>query len=329
MLRVGIVGCGNIAQTHAWALSRLEEVKLVAFADIIIQRAREISDKYASGESKIYDNLEEMLQKEKLDVLHICTPHHLHVPMALKAIAFGVAVFSEKPPAINMEQFGELERMAKDTGVVVGFCFQNRFNKTIEKTDALIESGELGKVIGARGFVTWRRDEDYYATDWKGFLNTEGGGALINQSIHTLDLILRYLGKPDMVKAGLSNYHLEGKIEVEDTVNAWMTFEGGKRVCFYASTAYVTDAPVILEIQCEKGSITIIDNCLTIRRDGTETEVLTVKEDEVLGKSYWGNGHLKCMRDFYQSLKDKTAYQNDIAGVKNTMETMMKIYDFR
>lgn len=329
MLRVGVVGCGSIAETHAWALNRLEEVKTVAFADKIIERARYFSEKYTEGEAQVYDDLDEMLLKANLDVLHICTPHYLHVPMALKAIAAGVSVFSEKPPAINMEQFVELEKAVSDTEARVGFCFQNRFNKAIEKVDELISGGQLGKVIGARGFVTWRRDENYYATDWKGVLSTEGGGALINQSIHTLDLILRYLGKPDMVRASLANYHLEGAIEVEDTVDAWMAFPGGGRACFYASTAYVADAPVIIELQCEKGSINIIDNCITIRRHGEETETITVNEDKVQGKSYWGNGHLKCMRSFYQSLKEKTAYQNDISGVKNTMETMMKIYNFR
>ena len=92
----------------------------------------------------------------------------------------------------------------------------------------MVGERKIGKVVGGRAFVTWRRDETYYAgSPWKGNLATEGGGALINQSIHTLDLLLRYLGLPEQVEASCSNHHLKGIIEVEDTVEAWMAFGDG------------------------------------------------------------------------------------------------------
>lgn len=329
MIKVGIVGCGSIAKTHAWALSQLPFVKMTAFADVYEDRAQSFSDSYTKGQASVFDNLTDMLINEKPDVLHICTPHYLHVPMALEALKRGVSVFSEKPPAINMEQFDELCELAKTSDATMGFCFQNRYNKTISKANDILSGNTLGAITGARAFVTWRRDENYYETDWKGKLNTEGGGALINQSIHTLDLILQFLGKPNHVEAGISNHHLKEKIEVEDTVEAWMTFEGGKRACFYASTAYATDAPVILEIQCEKGSITIIDKTLMINKQGCGPEIITVDEGQGVGKSYWGNGHLTCIRDYYECMQNGSKFRNDCDGVRTTMETMMRIYDFR
>lgn len=329
MKRVGIVGCGNIAGTHVWALKQIKNVEIVGFADTIIQRAEHFSDLYTGGKAKIFHNLTDMLKETRLDVLHVCTPHYLHVSMILEAMNDGVSVFSEKPPAIDMEQFRQLREGKKNDDVKLGFCFQNRYNKTITKTDEILMSGRLGKVIGSRAFVTWRRDEDYYKNNWKGKFATEGGGALINQSIHTLDLMLRYLGEPVTVHASVSNHHLQDIIEVEDTVEAWMTFAGGERACFYATTAYVTDAPVIFELQCEHGKITLIDKSVIVNEDGCETEYYVVEETTGVGKNYWGSGHLACIRDFYDKLDCDERFQNDLDGVKTTMETMMKIYNYR
>lgn len=329
MKRVGIVGCGNIARTHAWALTRLEGVEIVAFCDVLIERAEAFSKEYTDGRACSFALLDKMLAEVKLDVLHICTPHYLHVPMAIEALKRGISVFCEKPPAISMEQFNELLDAKEKYRASVGFCFQNRYNKTTLEAKRLINDGELGKVIGARAFVTWRRDADYYATDWKGKLETEGGGALINQSIHTLDLIIQFLGKPTEVKASIANHHLEGVIEVEDTVEAWLSFEGGKRACFYASTGYVSDAPVIIEIQCEKGRISIYEHTVTVYEDGKDPRIIGTMEATTPGKSYWGNGHLSCIMDFYGSLVNATTFINDLYGVKDTMETMMKIYKCR
>lgn len=329
MKKVGIVGCGNIARVHAWVLKQLEGVEIVSFADIIKGRATDFSKEYTNGKARAYSSLTSMLENEKMDIVHICTPHYLHVPMIIETLNSGVSAFSEKPPAISMDGFEQLERCVKDTSLTVGFCFQNRYNDTVVKAKEIIAGKELGELIGGRAFVTWKRDEDYYETDWKGRLATEGGGALINQSIHTLDLLLEFLGTPIDVQASLSNHHLKNVIEVEDTVEAWLRFEKGQRACFYASTAYAKDAPVIIELQCEEGVISIIDKELTVRKNGSKPEHYYFEEKQGIGKDYWGNGHLKCIKDYYDKLDSNERFANDIAGVKNTMETMMKIYSFR
>ena len=344
MKKVAIVGCGGIAGVHAVALQKIPDVEMVSFVDIRRDRAERFSLQYTAGQASVYENITDMFANEKLDVIHICTPHYLHVPMAIMALNNGVSFFSEKPPAINMEQYNELceaykcaldvsteydcKSYEKNQKLCAGFCFQNRYNETIRKTDSILATGTLGQITGARAFVNWRRDEAYYQTDWKGKLSTEGGGALINQSIHTLDLMLRYLGEPKEVKASLSNHHLQGVIEVEDTVDAWMTFNDGKRACFYATTAYVSDAPVILELQCEHGSITMINKDLIVTTNGT-SEVLHVEENAGPGKDYWGNGHLSCIKDYYEKMDSGEPFMNDLDGVRNTMETMMRIYEYR
>ena len=329
MKRVGIVGCGCISSTHGWALSHMDNVQITAVADIDSERAMKFSQDFTNGAARVFQNYEEMLEKAELDVVHICTPHNLHAPMSISAMEKGISVFSEKPPAISMKEFEKIRAASVRNNTRIGFCFQNRYNKTIEETDALISGGTLGNVVAARAFVTWRRDEEYYNTPWKGKIETSGGGALINQSIHTLDLLLRYFDEPVTVKASMSNHHLQDIIEVEDTVEAWMEFQGDRRACFYASTAYASDAPVILEFQCEKGSITIIDKVITVKDETGRQSTIVCEEPLGIGKSYWGSGHLSCIRDFYNKLDTGEPYQNDWYGVRKTMNTMMRIYDFR
>lgn len=326
MKNIAIIGCGNIAQVHAWVISKIEDTRLVALADTKIEKAQKLSMEYTNNSANVYNNLSDLLINEDIDVLHICTPHYLHVPMAIEAINAGINVFMEKPPAISLDEFNHLKDRTKQSSISIGFCFQNRYNDTTKTLDEIVSSGKLGKVTGARAFVTWRRDEDYYSDDWHGVREKEGGGALINQSIHTLDLILRYLGTPVKVSSSINNHHLPDEIDVEDTVEAWMSFKNGQRACFYASNAYINDAPVIFELAFKKGRVTIIDNTITILEQGKEPTYINLTLEPEIGKSYWGNGHLTCIKDYYSHLNSKTKYQNDIDGVENTMNTTIQIY---
>jgi len=327
MQKVGIIGCGGIAQVHGWVLQSMENVVLTAVCDVEKDRAVALSGRYAAGNATVYTDWHKLCDSD-VDVVHICTPHFLHAPMATELLKHGKAVFMEKPCAISREQFKALKKEDSLHPGKLGFCFQNRYNETTQAVDRMIGDGKIGAVTGGRAFVTWRRDEDYYGgSPWKGALATEGGGVLMNQSIHTLDLLLRYLGMPEQVEATYANHHLKGIIEVEDTVEAWMAFEGGKRACFYASNGYVTDAPVLLELQGEKGRITVNGSEVTLCTAGGGTSHSTYEIENGIGKGYWGCGHQACIRDFYRCLEQGSAFQGDIKGVENTFETMMRIYE--
>lgn len=327
MKRVGIIGCGNIAQVHAWVLQEMEQAELSAVCDMVKEKAVSLSEKYADGRAKVYTDWMELCLAE-VDVVHVCTPHHLHVPMALEALKQGKAVHMEKPCAINREEFEQLKEMEGRKPGKLGFCFQNRYNDTSLLMNDLISQGVIGELTGGRAFVTWRRDEAYYeGSDWKGKSGTEGGGALINQSIHTLDLLLHFLGVPKQVQATMSNHHLKGKISVEDTVEAWMEFADGKRACFYASNGYVTDAPVILELQGTGGRITMNGPEVAVWTPDEGSRHILCEQKDGIGKGYWGCGHEACINDFYRCLEQKETFQGNIAGVENTFDTMMKIYE--
>lgn len=327
MKKVGIIGCGNIARVHGWVLQSMENAELTAVCDVEEDRATALSEQYGAGRAKVYTDWHGLCESD-VDAVHICTPHFLHAPMAAELLRHGKAVFMEKPCAISREQFEELKREDARYPGKLGFCFQNRYNETTSAVDRMLADGTIGTVTGGRAFVTWQRDEAYYAgSPWKGVWATEGGGALINQSIHTLDLLLRYLGTPKQVAATCSNHHLKGIIEVEDTLEAWMAFEDGKRACFYASNGYVTDAPVLWELQGEKGRITVNGSEVTLWTQERGTEHFSYEVASGIGKGYWGCGHRACIHDFYRCLEQESVFPGDIKGVENTFETMMRIYE--
>ena len=351
-MKVGIIGCGSISKVHGWALSHMEEAEIAAVCDIDETRAKEwaagfcVAPQVESNQQEPCDTVSRIetdrhllckppqivtdwraLCEADLDVVHVCTPHDLHAPMAAALLKSGKAVFLEKPCAITREQYESLSEADRQHPNKLGICFQNRYNATTQTADRLIAEGRIGTVVGGRAFVTWRRDENYYTgSPWKGRKLTEGGGVLINQAIHTLDLLLRYLGKPEWVEASASNHHLQGIIETEDTVEAWMAFPGGKRACFYASNGYATDAPVILEIEGDKGRITISDQEVSVRT-GDGTEHIRCEEGKGIGKGYWGAGHRACITSFYEAIAQGKPPAIGLSDAEVTFDTMMRIYE--
>ena len=321
MLRVALAGCGAIAQVHAAVLRSLPQVRLCACCDTV----REKAEALAGGDGcAVYEDYETMLDGEQPDAVHLCTPHFLHVPMAEAASRRGIAVFTEKPPAIDRAQWERLRLAAKT--VSIGVCFQNRYNANVRAAREIIGSGRYGALLGARAFVTWNRGAAYYQdSPWRGRRATEGGGALINQAIHTLDLLVWIMGRPDRAEGTLRNHHLPGVIEVEDAAELFLRLNG-KPALLYATTAYCADSPVLIEFQTEKAVLRLENNALDILTpEGAEHR--TFPPLETLGKGYWGNGHLPCIADFYQSLAQKRPYQNDVASVADTMEALLKIYE--
>lgn len=324
-LRCAIVGCGGIAQRHGQVLHDLKSAQLIACADIRPERTQALREKYCEPGARAYPSLEELLDHEEIDVLHICTPHYLHVPMAQTAVRRGVHVFMEKPPVIDPSQWEALQSLSGQ--VRIGVCFQNRYNPSVSFCRKLLAEGKAGKILGARAFVTWRREAPYYIeSGWRGFLDTEGGGVLINQAVHTLDLLTQFLGQGEVLGASLANRHLQGVIEVEDTLEATLDFSG-VRALFYATTAYCQDAPVLVELACEHAVLRIEGEEVTVRwEDGSLYRHDFSQEEKIDGKGYWGNSHQRCIGAFYQAVLSGGPFPNDIPGIADTAELMLAVY---
>lgn len=325
-MKSAIIGCGGISNVHARVLADAEFTDLIACCDIIPERAEKRAGEYGL---KAYNDYCEMLDAEKPDVVHICTPHYLHVPMAVDALERGINVFMEKPAAISKEQFDALNAAADSSNAKIGICFQNRFNATTVKMREEISGDKSDKPIGARAFVTWKRLEPYYTeSGWRGALATEGGSVLINQSIHTMDLLVYLLGKPVSIEAATMNRHLKGVIETEDTMDAYITFENGAHALFYATTAYCQDSDVLVEIATEGRTIRFEGNDITVTDKETGKAVTdTLTAGAAIGKSYWGSGHAACIRSFYESLTGGPEFPIGLAAVRDTMSLMFAAYE--
>lgn len=298
-LRSAVVGCGNISRSHFDALASCENAELAAVCDNQKDRADAAAEKYGV---KAYYDLNDLLADGKADVVHICTPHYLHPSMSIAALEAGCHVFCEKPMAIRYDDALRVKAAAEKSGKYFGVCFQNRYNTSSRIVKETMESGRLGKILGARSIVAWDRDENYYLADaWRGKIDTEGGGVMINQAIHTLDLTAWFIGSPVTdIRASISTKRLADFIEVEDTADLLMQYENGARGVFYATICSAGNSPIEVEVYCERGKITLSD-ALTIRENGKPAEVYEI--DRPTGaKAYWGTGHTHIINDFYDSI---------------------------
>ena len=301
--RVGLIGCGAISPLHLEAVSKSSIAELTAVSDIREERAKAAAEKYGCN---YYTNYKEMIEKESLDSIHICTPHYLHPVIAVYAAEKGVNVLTEKPMSVTLEQADEMIEACKINKVALGVIFQNRYNagsKLIKKT---LESGELGRILSARMRVNWYRTSEYYtSSDWKGTWDKEGGCVIINQAIHTLDLLRWFINSPiEYVDANISNrFHPE--IEVEDCAEGVVKYKNGAISIFQALNYYSYNAPIDMEIHCEKGLVKMVaDEAVISFNDGRELTASRSAMDnsEESGKDYWGIGHAAQIEDFYQSL---------------------------
>lgn len=301
-LHAAVIGCGLISKNHLKALNNVEQASCVAVCDIEREKAEQAAKQY--GIAKIYTDYHEMLADPDIDVVHICTPHFLHAQMAVDALKAGKHVLCEKPMALSEEDAKEMIAARDDAGKQLAVCFQNRYNEASVYMKELLESRRLGKVLGARGQVTWNRKPEYYTqSPWRGRWATEGGGVLINQAIHTFDL-LQWLTVPvKTVEARISTMRLKGTIEVEDTADILMTGPEGERLLFYASNCYVKNAPVELEIICEQGSVKMTGNVVVTEENGRVT-TKDYSSGTVFGKDYWGSGHGFLIDDFYRCIRN-------------------------
>lgn len=308
-MKVAVIGCGNISKMHLEALRNNPETEIIAVADIKPDRADKAAVEYGA---KAYYDFDELLNNEKPDSIHICTPHYLHTDYAIKALNKGINVLTEKPCSVSFDEVEKLRNAQTENGRLLGVCFQNRYNNCVRTAKNIIAEKSLGELISIRAFVTWSRGEDYYNDDWHGTVDKECGGVLINQAIHTVDLIQYFGGKCKKVTAHVSNDHLKEIIEVEDNASVIMELDGGKTAVLYATTAYAENSDVIIELSFEKGKLRLEgDRIYSIDGNSEITEIGERPEAVYQGQSYWGVGHSILINDYYDCLKNNKKFKID------------------
>ena len=327
-IRVGVVGCGRISVMHLESIVYLEDTELVACCDIKPERAEAAAKKYGA---KAYTSYTEMLENEKLDAIHICLPHHLHCKVAVDAFEKGVAVLTEKPMDISYESAANAVNRAKELGVQFGVIFQCRYNASSQFVKDALTSGRLGKIITARSTLTWSRPDNYYAdSDWKGTWDKEGGGVVIDQAIHSVDLTRWMIdSEVESVSCTMSNRG-HASVAVEDTAEGLVTFKNGVKYGFYCMNNYGCDEPIEIRLYCERGKVTFTyDDAYIVYNDGTREEAhqSEAKLDSRIGKEYWGIHHIRQIKQFYDALLGREPLEITGEEALKTHALVMKMYE--
>lgn len=318
--RVAIIGCGSISANHASALVNAGQ-NVCALCDVDLTKANKLKERFSLDDAKVYEDFRVMIETEKPDCVHICTPHYLHAPMIVYALERDINVLSEKPLCISMEQLTEIRLAAKASKASLGVCQQNRYEAAMQ---TLKNIADTEGIRSAFGHVVWCRDEGYYASgEWRGKWDTEGGGVMINQALHTLDIMQWLCGMPDYVTAHISNDHLKGVIEVEDTASALFEYKNGPSFTFFATTAADADFSVMIRLRLENKDSINAENKL-ITRNGKIVD--HVDNSEVLGKSVWGMGHKTLINDFYKCLGDKTPFRLGLDEAEKVVRLILSMY---
>lgn len=255
-VRIGIVGFGNMGSGHMQYLSRGEvaNATVTALCDIIPERLLGAKEKYPTV--KLFDNMDAMLDSGEVDAVLIAAPHYDHPKLAIKALQKGFHTLIEKPAGVYTKQVLEMNRAAENSGKVFGIMYNQRTNPMYQKLRELMLSGELGALKRTNWIIDWYRPQSYYDSGgWRATWAGEGGGVLLNQDPHQLDLWQWICGMPKRVRAFCSfgKYH---NIEVEDEVTAYVEYENGATGVFITSTA-MTPETNRLEVLCDQGKVVI------------------------------------------------------------------------
>lgn len=250
-LGFGIIGIGNVSTIHAKCIQQLEGSELIAVCSRSEQKAKKASQEYGVP---YYTNFMNLVKQDDIDVVSICTPSGMHLEPAIATAEVGKHVIVEKPIEITLNRADKIIDTCQKANVKLAVIFQNRFGKAVQILRKAVQDNMLGKLILGDAYVKWHRTQEYYDTGgWRGTLNGDGGGALINQSIHTIDLLQWIMGRVKTVCGKIRTFTHE--IEGEDLGLALLTFENGAMGVIEGSTSVYPGFPERLEIHGEKGTV--------------------------------------------------------------------------
>jgi len=327
----GLIGTGVGATFCAQGLSMIADTgkaKLVAVTSRREERAKEFASKWKLD--FWYTDYREMLEKAPIDAVIISTPHHLHYPMAIDSMKAGKHTLVDKPMAISIKETDGMINEAKKRDVKLGVILPSRFDPTYRKLKNAVEEGKFGKLILGEAVVEWSRTQEYYDNSpWRGRWATEGGGALINQAIHTIDVLIWIMGSPKYLWAQIDT--VAHKIEVEDIAVAAVRFENGALGVIQGSTAIYPGLPTRLEIHGTKGTAIVEGEMLKRWSVVGEEEIVEKKVKKGLGS--WASpelapatNHAALIKDFAEAvLEDREPFVNGAEG-KRSIEVIMAIY---
>jgi UDP-N-acetyl-2-amino-2-deoxyglucuronate dehydrogenase len=327
-MNLGIVGGGNISDTHARAAAAIPGVKVVACYGGNRERTAKLAERHGAA---VYDDFDAFLAHRPMEIVAIGSPSGLHAEQGIKAARRGLHVLSEKPLDITTERADALIDACQGAGVKLGVFFQDRLRPAIVEIKRMLDQGDLGSPVMISGRVKWYRPPEYYSgSKWRGTWALDGGGALMNQAIHTVDLVQWMFGPVAQVSAAVATrVH---KIEVEDTATAIIEFASGALGSIEAATSLYPGYPRRLEVTGSKGTVILEDDRI-VRTDlqgaaAASQNVAAVPPPENVASPVVSDAsaHQRVIEDFIRAIQNGTVPSCDGREGRRSVQLVEAIY---
>lgn len=329
-LNVGVIGCGRISEKHFSAiLDETVGAGLVAVADIDHAKAREKSGKY---NVPYYTNYDEMLEKHpEIDLIDVLTPTGYHAQHVIDLFKYKRHILVEKPMALRIEDAADMIAAQRKSGCRLFVVKQNRFNQAVMVVRKAMEQGRFGKLVMGTVRVRWKRDQKYYAqADWRGTFALDGG-VMAQQASHHLDLLQWFMGPVQSLQCQSATRLMN--IEVEDTAAAVMKFTSGALGVFEATVAArPEDLEGSISLLGEKGSVVIGGTAVNKieywkffdKQNGDESIIKEFSENVA---NIYGNGHLPCLKNIVDAIRNNSPALVEGKEGKKTVELLSGLYE--
>lgn len=331
-IRIGLVGTGTIANFHAEAIAAAPQTRLVAATSRREAPGREFAERYGC---EYVPTLEALLARDDVDAVAITTPSGAHAEAGIAAAKAGKHVFCEKPLDVTLEKIDALIAACKEAGVHLGAVFQSRVGDSGKKLKDAVDAGRFGKLSQCSAYIPWYRTSEYYeSVGWRGTWNLDGGGALMNQGIHAVDMLLWVAGDVEEVSAKCQTRLHD--IEVEDNAVAWLKFTSGALGVIQASTCSYPGLPKRLEILGETGTAILEDDTFKAWNFAeelpTDEETLHPPEASGIGggasdpKAIGTEGHRRLYVDFADAILSGRPSLITGGEARRAVELILAIY---
>ncbi len=331
---MGIIGCGVIAPIHAQSIADIDGARLVAVSDVAETNAKKLTERFPA---EIYTDYHDMLKRDDIQAVSLCVPSGLRADIAEACARAGKHILAEKPLEVTTERIDRIIRAVDEAGVQLGCIFQYRFADGPAHVRRALDRGRFGRLVLGDAYIKWYRSQQYYDSGaWRGTRKFDGGGVLMNQGIHQIDLLLWFLGPVKTVTAQTALVGHAG-IEVEDLACAMLTFKSGAMGVIEGSTAIWPGHPARVEVHGTEGSAVLEDGELTTWKfrseDPGDAAVLSGIKDSATGSgagdpisSLKHEAHRRQIADFVDAIQEGRAPAIDGREGRRSVEVIEAIY---
>jgi len=325
----GVVGCGVIAPFHVKSIEAADGAELVACCDIIEDKAKAFAKEH--GCKHWYRDLDDMLKQDDVQAVCICTPSGIHARNGIAVAQAGKHIMCEKPLDVTLENIDALIDAADESNVKLGGIFQRRTYPTSHLVRNAVRGGKLGKLVLGDAYLKYFRSHEYYASaDWRATWELDGGGALMNQGVHGIDLLLWIMGGVSQVSA--FTRHLVRNIVVEDTAVAILEFETGALGVIEGTTSVTPGESTRHELHGDDGTIVLTESKIAKWHCGDETEPPETAAVDTGGggvsdpAAIGAGGHMMLIQDLVNAIKEDREPMIPGREARRAVELILAIY---